>query len=88
MATYGNCLFFNAPYWQYLINQLLIKDQDIISKFPHTLPVSDISPVIAMFCLTGLPRANDSIADTIVQPAEGPSLGTAPYYRLLVLNEY
>jgi len=40
--------------------------------------VSEISPVIAMFCLIGLFSASDIIAVTIVQPALGPSLGVAP----------
>ena len=45
----------------------------------NTFPVRDISPVIASCCLTGLPIASESNADTIVQPADGPSLGVAPY---------
>jgi len=43
-----------------------------------TLPVSDTSPVIARFCLTGVPIANDNKAVTMVQPALGPSFGVAP----------
>jgi hypothetical protein len=51
------------------------------SRIPPTgsiLPVSEISPVIATFCLIGLSQANDNNALTIVQPADGPSLGVAP----------
>lgn len=44
----------------------------------------DTSPVIASCCLTGLPIANESNADTIVQPADGPSLGVAPYNDVYV----
>ena len=32
-----------------------------------------------MFCLAGRPRANERRAETIVHPAEGPSLGVAPF---------
>jgi len=46
-----------------------------------TFPVSDISPVMANSCLTGSPWASDSRADTMVQPALGPSLGVAPWSR-------
>jgi len=48
----------------------------------RTLPVSDTSPVIARFCLTGIPVANDNNAVTMVQPALGPSFGVAPYTSL------
>lgn len=43
-----------------------------------TFPVSDISPVIARFCRTGMFLASERSAVTIVQPALGPSLGVAP----------
>ena len=33
---------------------------------------------MATFCLTGLSVAKDRSAVTIVQPADGPSLGVAP----------
>ena len=46
-----------------------------------TFPVSDISPVMANSCRTGSPWASDSRADTMVQPALGPSLGVAPWSR-------
>lgn len=46
-----------------------------------TFPVSDISPVMANSCRTGSPWASDSKADTMVQPALGPSLGVAPWAR-------
>ena len=36
-------------------------------------PFSDISPVIARSCWTGLPIASDSVAVTIAHPALGPS---------------
>jgi len=44
----------------------------------RTLPVNETSPVIARFCLTGTPVANDNKAVTMVQPALGPSFGVAP----------
>ena len=44
-----------------------------------TLPVRETSPVMARFCNTGCPRARDSSAVTMVQPALGPSLGVAPW---------
>lgn len=43
-----------------------------------TFPVRDTSPVIATSFLMDLLRARDMRADTIVTPALGPSLGTAP----------
>ena len=43
-----------------------------------TFPVSDTSPVIAMFWRAGLFIASDSMAVTMVQPADGPSFGVAP----------
>ena len=43
-----------------------------------TLPVSEISPVIAICCLTGLLSARESSDETRVTPAEGPSFGVAP----------
>ena len=46
-----------------------------------TFPVSDISPVMANSCRTGSPWASDRRADTMVQPALGPSLGVAPWSR-------
>ena len=46
----------------------------------------DTSPVIATSCLIGCPIARESKADIIVQPAEGPSLGVAPFIiRVLLL---
>lgn len=44
-----------------------------------TLPVKDISPVMARFCLTGVLKARDRRAVTSVQPALGPSFGVAPW---------
>lgn len=41
-------------------------------------PVSETSPVMAMFCRTGVSLASERRADTIVHPADGPSLGVAP----------
>jgi hypothetical protein len=37
---------------------------------------------MAMFCLTGLFMARDKRAEMIVQPADGPSLGVAPYFEI------
>ena len=58
----------------------------LIPPTGSTFPVRDISPVMAMFCLTGLSIARDSRAVTRVQPALGPSLGVEPWkqrkYRL------
>ena len=53
----------------------------IFSLIPPTgniLPVSEISPVIAKFSITGLFKAKDSRVVTTVHPADGPSLGVAP----------
>ena len=41
--------------------------------------MSDTSPVMVMFCLTGVFLASDKSAVMMVQPADGPSLGVAPY---------
>lgn len=38
----------------------------------------DNSPVMAMSCAMGLPRASDRRAVVMVMPALGPSLGVAP----------
>lgn len=57
----------------------------IFSLIPPTgsiFPVRDTSPVIAVFCLTGLFMARESSADTIVHPALGPSFGVAPCYYI------
>ena len=43
-----------------------------------TLPVNEISPVIARFCRTGVFSAKESRAVTNVHPALGPSFGVAP----------
>ena len=50
----------------------------LIPPTGSTFPVSEISPVMAMFCRMGLFKARDINADTMVQPALGPSLGVAP----------
>ena len=50
----------------------------LIPPTGSTLPVNEISPVIATFWIKGLLRASDNKALTIVQPALGPSLGVAP----------
>ena len=50
----------------------------LIPPTGNTFPVSDTSPVIATFCLTGLSRARESKAEMMVTPALGPSLGVAP----------
>lgn len=44
----------------------------------RTSPRSVISPVIAMSGLSGMSRSKLTIAVYIAQPADGPSLGTAP----------
>lgn len=62
-------------------NQTCKRTAMIFSLMPptgRTLPVSDTSPVIARFCRTGTPVANDNKAVTMVQPALGPSFGVAP----------
>ncbi len=51
----------------------------LIPPTGKTRPVNDTSPVIATFCLMGLFKASERSAVTIVQPADGPSLGVAPY---------
>lgn len=56
----------------------------VFSLMPPTgriLPVRETSPVMARFCRTGLSMASDSRAVTMVQPALGPSLGVAPWWR-------
>lgn len=53
----------------------------IFSLIPPTgriRPVNVISPVIAILLRAGLLKASESNAETIVQPAEGPSFGVAP----------
>lgn len=53
----------------------------VFSLMPPTgriFPVSDTSPVMATFCLTGQFMASDSKAVTMVHPALGPSFGVAP----------
>ena len=42
------------------------------------LPLKDNSPVIAKLGFKGLFRIKDKIAEVIVTPADGPSLGIAP----------
>lgn len=44
----------------------------------YTFPVRDTSPVMAIFCRTGLSMARESNAVMMVQPADGPSFGVAP----------
>jgi hypothetical protein len=51
----------------------------LIPPTGKTRPVNDTSPVIATFCLMGLFKPRDRSAVTIVQPADGPSFGVAPY---------
>ena len=55
----------------------------IITKEQSTFPVSETSPVMATFCLTGLFVASDRSAVMMVQPAEGPSFGVAPYQQTI-----
>lgn len=50
----------------------------LIPPTGKTLPVNETSPVIATFCINGLFIASDNKAETIVQPADGPSFGVAP----------
>ena len=50
----------------------------LIPPTGKTRPVKETSPVIATFCLIGLFKLNERRAVTMVQPAEGPSLGVAP----------
>lgn len=56
---------------------------DIITKEQSTFPVRETSPVMATFCLTGLLVASDRSAVMMVQPAEGPSFGVAPYQQTI-----
>ena len=44
----------------------------------RTLPLSVISPVIAVSGRTGRPVSNETSAVAMVTPAEGPSFGIAP----------
>lgn len=53
-------------------------DFSLIPPTGKILPVNEISPVMAVFCLIGFFKAKDNKALTIVQPALGPSFGTAP----------
>ena len=45
---------------------------------PKTRPRKVISPVIAIFGLTGMPVSTEIIAVHIDMPADGPSFGVAP----------
>lgn len=51
-----------------------------------TLPVRETSPVMAMFCRTGLSMARERRAETMVTPALGPSFGVAPWGGTLSLG--
>lgn len=56
-------------------------EANIFSLIPpifNTLPLKDISPVIPTFYLIGVYKANDTSAEVMAIPADGPSLGTAP----------
>eukprot|EP00213_Chloropicon_mariensis_P004823 CAMPEP_0197480290 /NCGR_PEP_ID=MMETSP1309-20131121/40227_1 /TAXON_ID=464262 /ORGANISM="Genus nov. species nov., Strain RCC998" /LENGTH=75 /DNA_ID=CAMNT_0043022215 /DNA_START=234 /DNA_END=461 /DNA_ORIENTATION=+ len=53
-----------------------------------TLPVRDISPVIAVSALQWVPKKREVSATTIVTPAEGPSLGTEPAGKCTWMSEY
>lgn len=57
-------------------------DFSFIPPTGKTLPVNETSPVIAVFCFTDFPKANEIKELTIVQPALGPSFGTAPYKEI------
>lgn len=62
-------------------NQIVSRTAMTFSLIPptgNTRPVNDTSPVIATFCFIGLFKASDRSAVTMVQPADGPSLGVAP----------
>ena len=61
----------------------LLRSDIIITKEQSTFPVSETSPVMATFCLTGLFVASDRSAVMMVQPAEGPSFGVAPYQQTI-----
>lgn len=85
--TYSNGLLLDATNWQNLkqkmnkiCNELrrLYPSLSPFSSTVRTLPVSDTSPVMATFCLTGRPVARERRAETIVTPALGPSFGVAP----------
>lgn len=81
MTTYRYTLLFNPTHWQHLHGDKILctEIKDEYQNIFNTFPVRDISPVIASCCLSGLPIASDSNAETMVQPADGPSLGVAPY---------
>ena len=49
-----------------------------IPPIGRTLPLSVISPVIAVSGRTGRSVSSDTSAVTMVTPAEGPSFGIAP----------
>jgi hypothetical protein len=44
-------------------------------------PFSDISPVIAIIGFRGISQRRETIAQTIVMPADGPSFLSPPYGR-------
>jgi len=44
----------------------------------RTLPLSVISPVMAVSQRTGMPLSTETIAVNMLMPADGPSLGIAP----------
>jgi len=53
-------------------------DFSLMPPTGRIFPVKLTSPVMAMFWRTGMSSASERRADTIVQPALGPSLGVAP----------
>ena len=78
------CFFFSCIMLTAMVFSLILPTGS-------TIPVNDISPVMARFCETGLPVARDTRAVTMVQPALGPSFGVAPWnkthnYECVVLH--
>ena len=83
VISHSDCLLLDPSYWQYLCE----RQAECITLYVCTrycmcislaFPVSETSPVMAMFCRTGVSLASERRADTIVHPADGPSLGVAP----------
>ena len=75
-------MYSSTHFWDDYIDKETSLTAIVFSLIPptgSTLPRRDTSPVIATFCLIGRSIARDNSAVTIVQPALGPSFGTAPY---------
>ena len=76
LDTHGDSLLFDSSHRKYLSRCI---DHIVGVVTTPTFPVRDTSPVMATFCLNGVSVARERRADTMVHPADGPSLGVAPW---------